>query len=277
MATTDHDLAGKVALVTGAGRGLGRAYAVRLAALGADVAVNDLDLEPAADAGGEEQTVTEEIENLGVRALAQPGDVTDGSAVEAMVSATVETLGGLDVLVCNAGGPGQISESLVGTATATPDEEWEACFRLNLMGTVNCCRAAVPQLRKRGWGKIVTVSSEAAQRTMGGGVAPAYAAAKAGIEAYTRALAEELGPEGITVNAISPGSIDTPLTRDKFSDMDDPAAHAKVPLNRFGVPEDCARVVGFLCTPLSDYVTGQVICVDGGLAITDALAGSGLD
>jgi 3-oxoacyl-[acyl-carrier protein] reductase len=277
VSTDDHDLSGKVALVTGAGRGLGRAYAVRLAALGADVAVNDLNLEPAADAGGEEQTVVEEIEALGVRALAQPGDVTDRGAVEAMVAETVEKLGGLDVLVCNAGGPGRLSESLAGTASATPDEEWEACFRLNLLGTVNCCRAAIAPMRKSGWGKIVNVSSEASQRTMGGGVGAAYSASKAGIEAFTRALAEELGPEGITVNAIAPGSIDTPLTRAEFSDMDDPAAHAKVPLNRFGIPEDCARVVGFLCTPLSDYVTGQVIFVDGGLTITDALAGSGID
>jgi 3-oxoacyl-[acyl-carrier protein] reductase len=277
LSTADHDLTGKVALVTGAGRGLGRAYAVRLAALGAAVAVNDLNLEPSPDAGGEEQTVVEEIEALGGQALAQPGDVTDRDAVEAIVAATVEKFGGLDVLVCNAGGPGRISETAEGTATATSDEDWEICLRLNLLGTVNCCRAAVPPMREGGWGKIVNVSSEAAQRTMGSGVGAAYAAAKAGIEAYTRALAEEVGPYGITVNAIAPGSIDTPLTRGAFSDMDDPAAHAKVPLGRFGVPEDCARVIGFLCTPLSDYVTGQVIFVDGGLSFTDALADSGLE
>jgi len=154
---------------------------------------------------------------------------------------------------------------------------FDSILATNLRGTINCCQAAAPQLKQGGWGKVVNVSSLAAIRPQGSGAFAPYVTAKAAVIGYTLSLAAELAPCGVTVNAIAPGSIDTPMTRALFSDMDDPEAHARVPLGRFGAVEDVTGVVEFLTTPLSDYVTGQVICVDGGLTMTDALVGSGID
>ena len=267
-------LEGKVALVTGGGRGLGRAFALRLGGLGASVAVADLDLAGTVKAGESETDVISELEANGVAALGVELDVGDQAAVKAMVEHTVERFGGLDILVCNAGSVSRIEES---HAASMSEDSLRPTFEVNFFGTVNFCRCAAPHLRTGGWGKIVNVSSLAAMRPLEGGIGAPYVAAKAAIVGYTLSLAEELGADGITVNAIAPGSIDTPLTRGMFTDMDDPVAHSKLPMRRFGTVDDVAGVVEFLCTPNSDYVTGQVICVDGGMSITDALHGSGLD
>lgn len=267
-------LEGRTAIVTGAGRGIGRALALRLGRLGAAVTVADLDLKATVTAGEGETDTVSELQSVGASALGVEGDVTDHEAVEAMVERTVEEFGGLDILVCNAGALIGGDES---RAADVGEVSLRSTFEVNFFGTVNCCRAAAPHLRRGGWGRIVTVSSLAALRPIAGGVGAPYVAAKAAVIGYTLALADQLGADGVTVNAIAPGSIDTPLTREHYDDMDDPLAHAKLPLRRFGTPEDVAGVAEFLCTPLSDYVTGQVICVDGGQSITDSLHGSGLD
>lgn len=267
-------LEGSVAIVTGAGRGIGRALALRLGRLGAAVTVADLDLNGTVTAGEGGTDTVSELESVGASGLGVEVDVTDREAVEAMVDRTVEELGGLDILVCSAGALDGSDES---RAAEVAEGSLRSTFEVNFFGTVNCCRAAAPHLRRAGWGKIVTVSSLAALRPIAGGIGAPYVAAKAAVIGYTLSLADQLGADGVTVNAIAPGSIDTPLTREHYDDMDDPVAHVKLPLRRFGTPEDVAGVVEFLCTPLSDYVTGQVICVDGGQSITDSLHGSGLD
>jgi 3-oxoacyl-[acyl-carrier protein] reductase len=267
-------LDGRSAIVTGAGRGIGRGIALRLGGLGAAVMVADLDLAGTVKAGEAQVDTVGELKASGGRAIGLEVDVTDRASVEAMVERTVDDLGGLDILVCNAGAVIGMEES---RAASVSEASLRGTFEINLFGTVNCCRAAAPHLRQGGWGKIVNLSSLAAMRPPVGGLGAPYAAAKAAVIGYTLSLAEELGPDGVTVNAIAPGSIDTPLTREHYDDMDDPVAHAKLPLRRFGTPDDIAGVAEFLCTPLSDYVTGQVICVDGGQSITDSLYGSGLE
>ncbi|MBS1862233.1 MAG: SDR family oxidoreductase [Actinobacteria bacterium] len=251
----------RVALVTGADRGIGHAFATRLAELGASVVAADLRLD-ALDGSAERR-----VEHIRL-------DVGDRGAVESAVAELVDRHGRLDILVCNAG----VLGSLAAGQASNPDaQELETVLRVNLLGTINCCRAAAPHLRQGGWGRIVTVSSLAALRPPEGGLGSPYVAAKAAIIGYTKSLASELGPSNVTVNAIAPGSIDTPMTREAFDDMDEEKATAHLPLRRHGRPEDCTGALEFLCTPLSDYVTGQVLRVDGGMSITDALSGSGID
>jgi 3-oxoacyl-[acyl-carrier protein] reductase len=272
--TATPPLSGKVSLVTGAGRGLGRAYALRLGYLGASVGVADVNLSGASEAGEAPTDVIPQLESAGVPAVGIEVDVADRAAVEAMTKRVVDRFGSVDVLVCNAGSMGELEHS---SATMASASSLGSILETNLLGTINCCQAAAAHLKAGGWGKVVNVSSLAALRPQSGGAFAPYVTAKAAVIGYTLSLAEELAPFGVTVNAIAPGSIDTPLTRALFSDMDDPEAHARVPLGRFGTVTDVAGVVEFLCTPLSDYVTGQVICVDGGLSMTDALHGSGVD
>jgi NAD(P)-dependent dehydrogenase (short-subunit alcohol dehydrogenase family) len=263
-------LAGKKALVTGAARGLGRAYALRLAALGADVAIADIDLDSAREVGEPltAGSVACEIENLGRRSLAFTVDVSEAAAVTEMVTTVERELGGLDILVCNAGGlAGRYERS---SAAQVPPEDMHGTIARNLYGTVHCCQAAVPVMRNAGGGKIITVSSEWALRASKAGVCAAYGAAKAGIIAYTMFLAEEVGADGITVNAIAPGYIHSSLMVSRIEDPEADAAKAGlIAARRWGSTEDCARVVQFLASPLSDYITGQVIVVDGGMSLLD--------
>jgi 3-oxoacyl-[acyl-carrier protein] reductase len=264
-------LDGKVAIVTGAARGLGRAYAHRLAGLGAKVAVADLSLKSFEEFEAERRAMTgdstvAEIEANGGTALGIELDVTDQRAVGAMVDQVARAWGRVDVLVANAGGgrgrPVDTKASELDPALL------DLVLRMNLYGTIYCCNAVAPIMKQQRSGKIVTVSSVAGISPSGDGGYAHYGAAKAGIAHYTRYLAQDLGPYGITANCIAPGTIATgrimqTVIPGSSRANDDPAA--RVALRRVGTVEDCARVVEFLTTDLSDYVTGTVIPIDGGL------------
>ncbi len=264
-------LDGKVAIVTGAARGLGRAYARRLASLGAKVAVADLDLKSYREFDAETKAMTAEstvaeIEAAGGAALGIEVDVCDHRAVETMVAHVVEQWGGVDVLVANAGGG---RGRPIDTKASTIDPSLlDLVVSMNLFGTVYCCNAVAPLMKQQRSGKIVTVSSVAGLSPSADGGYAHYGAAKAAIAHYTRYLAQDLGPYGITANCIAPGLITTgrimqtvlPGSSDSNRDRSE-----QVALRRLGTVEDCAKVVEFLCTDLSDYVTGAVIPIDGGL------------
>jgi len=259
-------LAGKVALVTGAGRGLGRAYALRLAGLGADVAINDIRLDSAVEFGEEltAENVMAEVEACGVRSLGIECSVTDRDAVFGMIDKVVAEFGRLDILVANAGGlAGEVADSF---ASNVPEEDIRATIERNLMGTIYCCQAASVPMKERGWGRMVTVSSQAGMQAQMGGVYASYGAAKAAIGRYVSYLAQELAPYNINVNCIAPAHIKTARLWENVFKYDGirESILAQIPMGRLGTPEDCAKVVEFLVTDLSDYVTGQTISVCGG-------------
>ena len=261
-------LAGKVAVVTGAGRGIGRTFALRLAELGADVAVLDVDLrsfdqfaEEAALAGG--TGTGDAVRALGRRAHEVQVDLTEPDAVDAAMDEVARELGGIDILVCNAGGgSGSMADSRPSVASA---EHVRTVVDRNLVATISTCRAAARHMTGKGWGRIVTVSSQAGRRVYPDGGYSIYGAAKAGIALYTKALAQELGPEGITVNCVAPGYIATGRLAPMFTTMSGEGdLREQIALRRFGTPEDCAGVLEFLVTDLGAYVTGTVIPIDGG-------------
>jgi NAD(P)-dependent dehydrogenase (short-subunit alcohol dehydrogenase family) len=265
-------LRGKVALVTGSGRGLGRAYALRLASLGADVVINDINLDAAREFGEEltAPTVMDEVRAYGVRSLGLQADVTKKDQVDAMVAKIVRELGRIDILVNNAGGV--LTPFERGFASSMPEDDLRFIVDVNLMSTIFCCQAVAPHMKAQKSGKIINVSSQAGVRGNDAGHIAHYCVAKAGIAEYTRLLAGELGPHNINVNAIAPGVVITSRAKVQFGRGVDPVKTAeqekRIPLRRLGTPEDCAKVVEFLATDLSDYVTGQVICVCGGMVLS---------
>jgi 3-oxoacyl-[acyl-carrier protein] reductase len=260
-------LQGTCALVTGGGRGLGRAYALHLAALGADVAVLDVDTRSYRDYAGETAQMTAEstaleIEALGRRSIEIEADVGDAAAVQAAVDGIVSAWGRLDIAVCNAGGGlGSPAESKASTMDL---DQFDAVLRRNLYGTVHTCTAVAPIMKEQGSGKIITVSSQAGRRASGDGGYAHYGTAKAAIIMYTKYLAQDLGPHGIQVNCIAPGYIGTGRLTPMFEGVGVERLTRSVAARRIGTPEDCARVVGFLAGPESDYVTGTIIPIDGG-------------
>lgn len=260
-------LKGKVALVTGGARGLGRAYVLHLAKLGADVVVNDIDLNAAAEYNEalSAATVMEEVETLGCRALGIQADVTDKDAVDAMFEEALGAFGRLDILITNAGGALRMPPNH--SAAEADMDHYQYIMDINLTGTILCCQAASRPMKEQRSGKIVNVSSQAglwSGRT-GGGMA--YKVAKAGVAHYTRVLAAELGPYNINVNSIAPGFILSSRAIAGGRDSEESRARLlqQIPLGRLGMPEDCAKVVEFLVTDLSDYVTGQCIPICGGI------------
>ncbi|WP_311270153.1 SDR family NAD(P)-dependent oxidoreductase [Sphingobium sp. WCS2017Hpa-17] len=263
---TAQPLLGKSAIVTGAARGLGRAYALRLAHLGADVAILDANLRSYEDFEQERVAMTAEstmaeVEGLGRRSLGLEVDVTQSNAVTAAIDEVAANFGTVDILVCNAGGglgtPAETGGSVI------EDDVLDAVIRRNLYGTMYCCRAAAAHMKRQGSGRIVTKSSLGAKRPEIEGGYAHYGAAKGGIESYTRYLAQELGPFGITVNCIAPGVIRTGRTAPIHDSMGSEAVK-KISLRRFGSPDDCAGAVEFLVTDLGSYVSGATIPVDGG-------------
>jgi 3-oxoacyl-[acyl-carrier protein] reductase len=235
--------------------------------LGADVAVLDVDVHSYRQFELEQSqmtadSTTAEIEDLGRRALEFEVDVTEPGGVAHAVEAVAAAWGRLDIVVCNAGGGiGAPEESLASTLDL---DQFDAVVRRNLHGTVNTCVAVAPVMKARGYGKIITVSSQAGRRAFPDGGYAHYGTTKAAVIMYTRYLAQDLGPHGINVNCIAPGYIRTGRLLPRFERMGMDNVAASVALRRIGTPEDCARVVGFLAGPDSDYVTGVVIPVDGG-------------
>ncbi|MCZ6681373.1 MAG: SDR family oxidoreductase [Candidatus Poribacteria bacterium] len=259
-------LDGRVALVAGGARGLGRAYVLHLARLGADVVINDIDLDAAKeyDEALTADTVMAEVENLGRRSLGIETDVTQRDAVFAMVDEIMDKFGRIDILVNNTGGAlGKPKSSM---ASDAEEEYYNYIMAINLSSAIFCCQAVSVPMKEARYGRIVNVSSQAGLWSGGSGSGMPYKVAKAGVVQYTRSLAADLGPYGINVNCIAPGWIlssraiasgrNSPETRERLL--------PQIPLRRLGMPEDCAKVVEFLVTDLSDYVTGQCIPVCGG-------------
>ncbi len=259
-------LKGKVALITGAGRAIGRAHALRLAKLGADIVVNDINLQSHKEFGEKitAPTVVEEVSALGVRSIGIEADVGKKPQVEAMVKKALEEFGRIDILVNNAGGlAGDVMRSY---ATLAPEEDIRATLDRNLMGTIFCCQAAAEPMKKQKWGRIVNTSSQAGIQAQPGGFYSHYGAAKAGIIAYTRYLAQELAPFNVLVNCVVPAYVSTERLEQKVFSLPGRREEVlkRIPLGRMAVPDDIAKVMEFFVSDLADYVTGQCLSVCGG-------------
>jgi len=246
------DLCGKIALVTGARRGLGKATALAMARAGAELALNDV-----ADGAGEAEAAAEEIRSLGRKAVTVLADVTDAAQVESMVERVLSDMGGLDILINNAG----ITRDAL--LLRMSDEQWRQVIEVNLTGTFLCTRAAAKHMAKHG-GAIVNISSVVG---LAGNIGQAnYAASKAGIIGLTKTCARELAARGVRVNAIAPGFIESQMT-ERLPPQVRERMLGQIPLGRMGAPEEVAAVAVFLASPAAAYVTGQVICVDGGMVM----------
>jgi 2-hydroxycyclohexanecarboxyl-CoA dehydrogenase len=243
-------LQGQVALVTGGGQGIGRGIARELAAQGADVAVLDLDAGAAAEAAAE-------VQELGRRGLALEADVTDLGRVEAATARVVEALGRLDILVNNAGWTP--NEAFAGSDPAT----WRRVVEVNYVGVLNCTRAALAVMIPRGGGRIVSIASDAGR--VGTPREAVYAGAKAAVVGFSKSLAAEVARHGITVNVVSPATVDTPLLRRMLTPEQIERRRQANPMGRLGRPEDVAAAVAFFASPQAGYVTGQVLSVNGGV------------
>ena len=254
-------LDGKVAIITGSGGGQGAAAARLFAAEGARVVVSDVK----ADDG---RQVVMEIEGAGGAATFVECDVSQADQVEALVQATVDAYGGIDVLYNNAGiwlvagGNPRFGET-DGPSPALAENVWDRTVEINLKGTYLCCRFAIPHIIERGGGSIINVASVGVFKG-GGGASDAYTASKGGIFAMTKTLACEHGPVGIRVNALAPGPILTPMTPFLAAEGVEKWARRNIPRGRIGQPEDVAKAALFLASDESEWVTGTTLFVDGG-------------
>lgn len=243
------NLEGKVAIVTGASRGIGRAIAIKFAREGASLVVTATTLENA-------RKIAAEVEALGQKTLALAVDVADPAAVEAMFASVVETFGKVDILVNNAG----ITKD--GLLLRMKDADWDAVIDVNLKGAFNCVREAAKLMTKARSGRIVNISSVVGE--MGNAGQINYSASKAGMIGLTKSAARELAKRGITVNAVTPGFIETDMTA-VLSDKVREGLVQQIPLERLGTPDDVANAVFFLVSPMGDYITGHVLSVNGGM------------
>lgn len=251
------DLNDKVALITGARRGMGRAHALALARQGAKVAVTDID-------AGECEKLAGEIRQDGGEALGLKLDVSSKAEVDSVIGETVAEFGRLDILVNNAG------IFFVKPALELSEEEWDRTLAVNLKGEFLCAQRAAAEMAKNRWGRIINISSIASgQVGVGFAGAAHYTASKGGIIGMTATLAAEWAPLGITVNAIAPGAIDTPMVSTaQFPEEGMKGMIARIPLKRIGRPEEIAAAVVFLASEESSYVTGATFYIDGGWLVT---------
>lgn len=246
-------LEGKVALVTGGSRGIGRAIALELAAEGAKVVVNYNSNSAAAD------EAVAEIEAAGGQGLAVQADVSDFDAAQTLVKTAIDHFGQLDIVVNNAG---TTRDTLL---MMMKEDQWADVININLTSVYNICKAAVrPMVRKKNGGRIINISSVSGLTGLAGQTN--YSASKAGMIGFTKALAKELGSRQITVNAVAPGFIPTDLTSELNEEVVDWAVK-NTPLGRMGEPQEIAEVVAFLASDKASYITGEVIRVDGGIGM----------
>jgi 2-deoxy-D-gluconate 3-dehydrogenase len=247
--STDFSLKGKVALVTGAGTGLGQGVAIGLAQAGADVVLHELNQLP--------EDTRKTVTGLGRRSEMILGDMSKKDTPDKLVAFTVEKLGKIDIVVNNAG---MIKRT---PAVDFSDEDWDLVVEVNLNSVFRMCRAAGRHMLQAGHGKIINIASLLAFQ--GGILVPAYAASKGGVAQVTKALANEWAPKGINVNAIAPGYMATNNTAALRADaVRSEQILTRIPAARWGTPEDLAGVAVFLASPASDYVNGHVLVVDGG-------------
>ncbi|GJM15276.1 MAG: beta-ketoacyl-ACP reductase [Thermodesulfobacteriota bacterium] len=244
------NLKGKIALVTGGSRGIGKAIAKRLASQGATVVINFTQNESAAN-----QTI-KEIEESGGQAFASKFDVSDFDKVHQEIDNIIEKFGGLHILVNNAG----ITQDTL--LMRMKEEDWDSVISINLKGIFNCTKAVTRNMFKQREGRIVNLTSVVGE--MGNAGQSNYAASKAGIIGFTKACAREMAPRGITVNAISPGFIKTDITDELTEDLKKDYI-SRIPMNRFGTPEDIAGAVSFLVSDDATYITGEVFRINGGI------------
>jgi 3-oxoacyl-[acyl-carrier protein] reductase len=243
------NLNNRVAIVTGAGRGIGRATALKLAGVGATVVVSDI-LEKEAGA------VAEEIKANGGQGLVVVADVSSSADVARMVEETIKAYSRIDILVNNAG----IARDQL--LLRMSEEDWDKVIDVDLKSVFLCTKAVLRYMLKARWGRVISLSSIAAQ--VGNPGQANYAAAKAGIIGFTLTVAREVGSHGITVNAIAPGFIETDMTK-KIKEEQRREIKKLIPLDRFGTPDDVAEVVAFLASEEAGYITGQVLSVNGGM------------
>jgi len=258
-------LADKVAIVTGAAGGIGRAISVRFAQEGCDVVAADLNIEGA-------NATLDEVKKLGRDGLAIQVDVTNSALVQAMVAKTIEKYGRIDILVNNAGTLFDVADPDLKSIGDVPEQAWDRLIEINLKGCFLCCKYVVPHMREKLYGKIVNFSTLGAIHTPS--VAPHYNAAKAGVLGLTFDMASELGPKGITVNAIMPGPIRTSFYDKVVGNLSDEARETKfsnmaknVPMQRMGTADEVAGAVLFFASELSSYVTGVQLLVSGGMPL----------
>jgi 3-oxoacyl-[acyl-carrier protein] reductase len=245
-------LKGKTAVVTGSGRGLGKAIALKLAQMGANIVLNDISVSDAIDA------TCEEFKAAGYNVIVTKGDVRNESDVKDMVSKAAEAFGSLDILVNNAGITKDKPMAMMS------EQDWDDVLDINLKGAFFCTKTVSKVMIKQRRGKIINIASVAG--VMGNPGQANYSASKAGLIGLTKSTAKELASRGITCNAVAPGIIQSKMT-DVLPEKVKENYLNNIPLGRFGTPEDVANVIGFLASDDSNYVTGQVINIDGGLVM----------
>jgi 3-oxoacyl-[acyl-carrier protein] reductase len=245
-------LKGKTAVITGSGRGLGKAIAWKLGQMGANIVLNDITVSDSVDA------TAEEFKAAGINVAVTKGDVRNYDDAVTMVNTAVETFGSIDILVNNAG---ITKDTLISLMS---EKDWDDVLDINLKGAFFCIKAVSKKMMKQKSGKIINIASVAG--VMGNPGQANYSASKAGLIGLTKSTAKELASRGITCNAVAPGIIVSKMT-DVLPDSVKENYLSNIPLKRFGTPEEVANVIGFLASDDSNYVTGQVINIDGGLVM----------